>query len=272
MHVATYRSRPVLLVIVAAAVCAVSSSAAATPIATAWCAGNSNTAFHATKSPVRLAAPVRTPQGANLAFGLSMTPDGSIQVDGRAGDLIIRKTVAQNGEFTLELDAGDRVVVAFTAHAIRVTRGRKTIVLTPEARRDDDFQRAHVLLAESRAVRLFRTTAAAIQHSEDDSAPAAAMVMADALVGTLTGDVGATVRAARHLSRHARPRFRTVALAANCYGTWEQQVVGAADELDACVRDVGYWSLWTVVCSLRWHLAVESYWVSFLTCSGFGSW
>jgi hypothetical protein len=84
----------------------------------------------------------------------------------------------------------------------------------------------------------------------------------------LTGDAGAPARVGRHLTKGLRSRLRNVGQA-DCYYAWEQSVMAAMNELDDCILQTAPWSISVrLLCSLRWYLMVESYWISFLTCSG----
>jgi hypothetical protein len=119
-------------------------------------------------------------------------------------------------------------------------------------------------------VRLTRVAAAALQEAEDDSAAAVSLLMGDALVGVLTGDEGAPVRLARHLSRHARGLVHRVATT-DCYMQWERRVLKASYEWESCARSFSVWNPTRNLCALRWSLQVESYWFTFLSCTGFNA-
>ena len=142
---------------------------------------------------------------------------------------------------------------------------------TPATASDEDLDKVRRLLADSRAARLVRVAAAAVQDSEDNSASSAALLIGDALVGMLTGDAGAPGRVARHLARHARSRVRPVSLQIDCYNTWERRVFRASYEWEECARDFSVWNPTRHLCAMRWILQVESYWFSFMTCSGWST-
>lgn len=242
---------------------------AAAPAPLALCAADTYVPPAPAAPTIRPAAQVRHFERPGITFSANTTVDGAIQVEGRGGDLSFRKKVFYDGRFTVELEAPrDKVALALSEHAITITRGKKTIKLTPEGS-DDDFDNVRRLLADSRAVRLLRSAGAAFEATEDDSAAAASLLLADALVGVLTGDVGAPRRVSNRLTRHARAQMRPVAAGTNCYYQWEQAVVVAQFELLDCYGDVGMASYLAYLCSARWYLQVESYWFTLLTCSGF---
>jgi hypothetical protein len=54
----------------------------------------------------------------------------------------------------------------------------------------------------------------------------------------------------------------------DCYTIWEGRVLDAYYELEACERDFSVWDPTRHLCAARWLLQAESYWFSFLACSG----
>ena len=116
--------------------------------------------------------------------------------------------------------------------------------------------------------RLARIAAANVLDSDDTSAESAALLMADAVIGMLTGDGQAPQRIARHLTRRARALVRPALMQVDCYTIWEQRVLDAYYELEGCERDFSVWDPTRHLCAARWLLQAESYWFSFLACSG----
>lgn len=258
---------------VAAALCRVTVAAAATaPAPLALCGAEAALTPQTATRPHLASAQVRRVEKADITFSVTTTLDGAVQVEGRGGDLVFRKKVYENGGFTLEMEAPrDKVAISFAEHSIRLTRDRKTLTITPATASDEELDKVRRLLADSRAARLIRVAAAAVQDSEDDSASSAALLIGDALVGMLTGDAGAPGRIARHLARRARSRVRPVSFQIDCYNTWEQRVFRASYEWEDCVRDFSVWNPTRNLCAVRWILQVESYWFSFMTCSGWST-
>ena len=215
-------------------------------------------------------AQVRHLDTTGITVSAGPTLDGGIAVEGTSSEVSFRKTVAANGTFSLELASGrDKVLVQLSEHAIRVTRNGTTIALTSAAT-EADLDKVARLLADSRAVRRMRASAAALQPDETSGA-ATALVLNDALVGILTGDVGASARAAERLTGRVRARLRpaAAALATDCYYDWEHRVLAASYEQERCFLETWPWSLtMRMLCAARWVLQVESYWVTFITCSG----
>jgi hypothetical protein len=217
------------------------------------------------------AAQVRHLDRAEITFHAGVTEDGSIQVEGRGGAFLFRKKSSANGQFTLDLEGpSDKVGISLTESALTVTRGRRRVVLSLGGFGDRELDQARVLLAGSSAVRLARVAAAAVQEAEDDSAAAVSLLIGDALVGLLTGDEGAPGRVARHLARHGRAGVRRIATT-DCYGEWERRVLRASYEWQSCASSFSVWNPVRNVCAFRWALQVESYWFTFLSCTGFNS-
>jgi hypothetical protein len=220
-------------------------------------------------TPRAVALQTRRNERADITFTTTALREGTLQVDAQGGGLLFRKKVLPNGTYTLTLQAGrDTVALAFEEHTIRVTRGRKTVALTLAKASDDDLDGAQRLLADSRAARLLRRAAVNLQDFEDDSAEAAALLMADAVVGVLTGDGNAPARVARHLSRRFGGRLRPAGMQVDCYTIWEQRVYAAYLDLESCESSFSVWDPTRYLCAARFLLQAESYWFSFISCSG----
>lgn len=205
---------------------------------------------------------------ADLTFEVRPSPNGALVVQATGGDFAMRKTVQQGGGWTLELQSrSDSVVINVAEHDFSVRRGQKSVSVALATATEENLFEVRRLLADSRAVALFRAASAAIEASEDDSAPSAAVLMSDSLVGALTGDVGAPRRIARHLARHVLAKTRRVGMGADCYGVWEQRVMTSWMDYMGCVMDVSPWAMLQIMCAARWSLQVESYWWTFIACS-----
>ncbi|MGE3520972.1 MAG: hypothetical protein AB7J63_18680 [Vicinamibacterales bacterium] len=216
-----------------------------------------------------VAAQVSRSDQADLTFEIRPLENG-VQVVGRRGRLEITKSVHPGGEFELELAVarGDKVTFAVNSESTRVSRGKTNVTLphgTPDEAAEMKIRR---LLADSPAVAQFRAAAAALVDTEDSSPPALAFVVSDAAVGALTGDVGAPGRVAKHLGRNARGRVRPAGMAADCYTVMETRMMFASNDYQQCWISTIYNSFYQGMCSWRWLLQVESYWFSFISCSG----
>lgn len=207
---------------------------------------------------------------ADVTFEVRPGANGALEIRASRGDLQVQKTVQSSGEFVLTISRGrDTVSVAVSSAGARVTSGKTTIVL--DQSRQDERQAAQVrrLLAESAAVLHFRAAAEALLVADDRSAPAIAFLLADAAVGALSGDIGAPRRVAQHLVARARRDVRPVGLAIDCFTTMEQRMVEAWTDYQSCWISTMSSPYFQEMCSWRWILQVESYWFSFIGCSGF---
>lgn len=246
--------------------------ATAPPVPPASCTGGLVPKITARVGPkavvVRPVGQVRHFDRANITVSAGPSLDGAIEIEAGGGDLRFRKKVQSNGRYSLEIGAPrDKVLVDVAEHTITVTRGKKTITITPETSESQmgDVRR---MLADSRALDLLRSAGATFDASGEDSAASTPIRLADALVGTLTGDIGAARRAANHLSARARSQLRPVSDRPNsCYYQWEQTLLWAYMELEECVMLTRIWPGW---CSIRWTMQAESAWFSLISCSGFG--
>lgn len=219
---------------------------------------------------LRPVAQVFRSEQADITFELRPLENGGVQVVGRRGRLAVTKNVQATGEFDIEFSTGrDTVKLAVSANATRVTRGRTTVELPRGTPAETSAMQVRRLLADSIAVAQFRAVAAALLENEDSSPAATAFLMADAAVGSLTGDVGAPRRVAQHLARRARRAVRPVGMAADCFAVMEQKMMFASNDYNDCWVSTMYNSFYQSLCSYRWLLQVESYWFSFISCSGF---
>jgi hypothetical protein len=172
---------------------------------------------------------------------------------------------------TIDLETpGDKVTIGLTEHSVVIVRNKRRLALSVSSGTIRELDNVGALLGSSQAVRLARAAAAAVQEAEDDSGSSASLVIADALVGLLTGDVGAPGRAARYLSRRARTGIRQIATN-DCYRLWEGRVLTASYEWESCARAFSVWNPTKNLCAFRWVIQVESYWFNFLSCSGFNA-
>lgn len=204
----------------------------------------------------------------NLTFSAGTTAEGDVQLEGRGGDFTFRKKVRDTGRYSLEIEGPrDKVLVRVSEEKISVTRGKKTIELTAEAA-DGEMEEVRRLLADSKAVQLLRAAGAEFEASDEDSAATVAVLLSDALVGSLTGDVGAQRRVARRLARHAASAVRSAgARPITCYYQWEQTMLWAWMDFEECYFLQRIYLGW---CSLRWTMQAESAWFGFISCSGLG--
>lgn len=215
----------------------------------------------------RPAGQVRHYQRPNLTFSASTTIEGEVQIEASGNDFGLRKKVQSSGAYTLDLEAGrDKVTLRVTETEITIDRGGQIIIVAPDSPQAvaDSVRR---MLADSGAVRRLREAGAMFEADEDDSPAAAALLLSDAVVGALTGDVGAPRRVARLLSKRARSLARSAGQRPpSCYYQWEQTMMWVWMDFEECTVLWNYGS-W---CYARWTLQSESAWFSFLSCSGLG--
>jgi hypothetical protein len=223
----------------------------------------------AQRGVARPAAQVTRNEQADVTFELQPSADGVV-LTARIGDLLVTKTVQSSGEFVLDIaNDGDKVTIAASGQGTTVTRGKTNIAVPRGNESAGNADKIRRLLADSRAVLRFRGVSASLLEAEDRSPAALALIMADATVGMLTGDVGAPRRIAQFLARGARKNLRPVSMAVDCFTTMETRFVEAYGDYWNCYISVSPYTFYQDLCSWRWVLQVESYWFSFLSCSGF---
>lgn len=224
------------------------------------------------RAGVRPAAQVSRNEKADVTLELRPSANGGVEVSGQSGDLRITKTVQSNGEFVLELaNSHDTVSIAVTGQGTTVLRGRTSVRIPRGASVGQSEEKARKLLAESGAVLQLRGLAATLLEAEDRSASSLALIMADATVGMLTGDVGAPRRIARFLAHRVNGNARPASMVLDCFALMETRMVEAFSDYVGCYDSVYPNSLFTNLCGYRWVIQVESYWFGFISCTGF-SW
>ncbi len=227
--------------------------------------------LHAARTHARPVVQVTRHDGADATFELRPTDDGSVAMVGSSGGLQISKRVTSDGAFALDLSTGtDSVTIAASGQGTTVARNGTTISIPRTAASDDRPAQVHRLLAGSPAVMQLRRLGAALTDAEDRSAPGLAMVIADAAVGQLTGDVGAVRRAARYLAHNGGSNTRPASLLPDCFQSMEGDMMFALNDYAACLGSVWGNMFWEDLCAWRWVIEVESVWFTFIGCSVLG--
>ena len=219
---------------------------------------------------VQKAAQVTRNDRADVTFEVRPATGGAVEVSGRSGELQVKKTVQANGDTVLELSTPtDRVTFTVTGQATSVARGGTTVELSRAASSSDGPNRIRRLLADSAAMLRFRGVNAALIDAEDRSPASLAFIASDAVAGMLTGDVGAPRRIARFMAAPGLSKVRRAAMVIDCFTLMEQRMADAWTDYVGCVASVLGISYWQDLCAYRWVLQTESYWFSFIGCSGF---
>jgi hypothetical protein len=220
---------------------------------------------------LREAAQVTRNDRADVTFELLPATSGSgVSIVARSADLQVTKTVQPNGDFAIDLAAGeDKVTIVGSAQGATVSRGRSVVALRPSDSSEEPLSRVRRLLAESTVVVKFRAVAARLIEDNDRSHEALALILADATVGLLTGDVAAPRRIARFLVEGRLRNVRNASMAESCFELMETRMVEAWNDYGSCYYSTAYNSFYQYLCSWRWTIEVESYWFNFLSCTGF---
>lgn len=226
----------------------------------------------AAASRVRPAAQVTRNEKADVTFELRQSADGGAEVSAGSGSLQVTKTVASTGDFRLQLKTDrDMVTIDVSGKGTRVHRGRAVVDLSRQRPVQARQAEARRLLAESDAVLQYRGLADALIAADDRSPSAMAIIIGDAVLGVLAGDVGATRRTAQFLARVGDRNRRPVGMAIDCFTLMETRMMEAWNDYGTCWISVSsnpFASLYEQMCAYRWVVQVESYWFSFVSCSG----
>ncbi|MGC4082119.1 MAG: hypothetical protein QM736_08445 [Vicinamibacterales bacterium] len=153
-----------------------------------------------------------------------------------------------------------------------MTRGRKLVDMPRGGHAAERALDARRLLADSTAVTRYRALADSLIDTDDQSPAALAVIIADATVGLLSGDVGAPRRLAKHLAGRGGVGARPAGMALDCFTVMEQRMTEAWRDYTSCyisVSDNPLYAFYQELCATRWVVQVESYWFGFVSCTGF---
>ncbi len=205
-------------------------------------------------------------------FYFTLARDGGIRLTLQAGEIEAEKTVYPDGRFRLQVKAGeDRVAMAAAPGEVQVERRGRQARINLDTATDDDWLQVRVLLAGSKAVRLFRLLASNLDLATLEGPAGPSILLSDAVVGFLDGDVGAIARLAGQMRAAHGARIRTVSVRGEdylkCFRDYEAAVNQAQLEFNACSIRYPYFDPRQYGCLLVWTLQVESAWFQFLACS-----
>ena len=204
----------------------------------------------------------------SMTTRLGRDASGALRLEGRVGDLRFEHQVRQGGRLELRLlRTGDEVGVNADLESMVVKRNGSQVRLAIDDVKERDLLAVQRLLAGSTAVFRFRRAAAALSLDRRRSVEGAAVLMADALLGTLGGDPQSVARLVDGL-RTNRPAVRLVSIEddKSCYERWEAQAIRTWDDYKLCLIEA--WAL-RDLCALRFYLAAEANWFEMLGCIAF---
>lgn len=210
----------------------------------------------------------------NAAFLYSLTRDNAVRVTVNAGGLDVDKTIYPGGRSRIVLRTdNDRVSVGIGVGIVDIERrngGRVRLDVAQAS--DDDWLKVRTLLAGSEAMRLFRNLAYNLADSTRKHPGGAAIVLSDAVVGYLDGDVAAIGRFIQQSRPVRQAGIHTVRLGGEepnpCWDEYQKNVTQAADEYDQCRHSFEWYDPRQALCVFVWTLQAESAWARFLACSG----
>lgn len=240
-------------------------------VTTAW--GASSPSRTVQQSGVRPAAQVTRNERADVTFEVRPAADGGTQVTATGGGVQVTKTVQATGEIVLQLKAGsDTVSIGVNGRGTTVNRGRQRIDLPRNVDAPGRRPAVRRLLAESDAVVRARGVADVLMMANDRSPAAMGLILTDAVLGVLSGDVGAPRRIAEFMARGGSRNVRPAGMAIDCFTLMEQRMVEAWTDYVSCWMSVSsliFSDYLQEACALRWVVQAESYWFNFISCTGF---
>lgn len=209
----------------------------------------------------------------DAAFFFSLTEDGGFRMLVKAGQLEVDKTVYPGGRSRIVLQAdSDRVSVTVGAGVVEVERriaGRMRLDVAGAT--EAEWLQVRVLLAGSNALRLFRALASSLDASTLKTPGGAAVVLSDAVLGSLDGDVGAVGRFMQRVRAAVQARIRPVRFATSeedCWHNYEQETLHAMDDYDSCRNMFRWYDPRQAACLGVWTVQAEAAWAELISCSG----
>ncbi len=212
----------------------------------------------------------------DASFFFSLAADGGIRVTARAGELEVDKVVYRDGRSVVVLKAGaDRVSVAVNVVTVEVERGDEQRRLDVLKAGDEEWLQVRVMLAGSKALRLFRALASSFDPSTLKTPAGAAVVLSDAVLGYLDGDLGAISRLTRQMRAAVQARIKPVRLTSggqesekDCWHTYEGETMHAMDDYDSCMAMFKWYDPRRAACLTVWTLQAEVAWAELISCAG----
>lgn len=218
-----------------------------------------------------------------VAYTVVRMPDGGIEFSGSAPHLEFHKTSYRDGHFNFEIASGhDRVTICMNAFALAVTRGGQTVAFATNALATENLAKIRGLLAGSRAIEQYRGLAAVLEARHDQSLEAYGVILGEAVVSWLGGDVGAPARLAQHAGRLNGPAAGRVAAnraglvfrvrRGDCWSDYEGGLMNAESDMEACfsgaAQQSGWWQwAYAAGCSAEYLVRADGYWFQYLSCS-----
>ncbi len=209
----------------------------------------------------------------NATFFFSLTSDGGVRMTASAGDLEVEKVVYRDGRSRIVLGAdNDQVSVTIDAGVVGVERraaGRMRLDVGRAT--EDEWLQVKVLLAGSKALRRFRALASSLDASTLKTPAGAAVVVSDAVLGHLDGDVGAVGRLMQQMRAAVQARIRPVRFTAaevDCWHNYEQDTMHAMNDYDSCRAMFSWYDARRAACLFVWTVQAEAAWVELISCSG----
>jgi len=210
----------------------------------------------------------------NATFFFSSIGGGAVRMTVTAADLEVEKIVYPGGRSRIVLQAGsDRVSVTIGVGVVNVERrGAGRLQLDIGRATETEWLQAKALLAGSKAVGLLRALADNLDERSLKGAGGAAIVLSDALIGHLDGDVAAVGRLLSKMRASLKARIRPAALSeeeegGKCWHTYEVAVTHAADDYNACRRMFSWYDPRQAACAFVWSVQAEVAWAELLACS-----
>jgi hypothetical protein len=205
--------------------------------------------------------------GARLAIGLDTAGLKRSEARFAAGRLV--KTVDPNRAVFLALyGSGGEVRIALTRGRVDVMVSGGGTFTTMATTTDADLLAMRSALALSPTVQGLRAAMARLSSDVAATVEGADLLISNALLASLDGDVSALERVGRRLERWlTTPAAEARLVVATCYDTWKKEAVDAMNWVEQCYYDFAWWNVFMKdLCFVEWTLRVEAAWFEFLRC------
>lgn len=225
--------------------------------------------------------PVHQEYDSHTGATLTSTVDaqGNARFAVTAGDFLLEKTVASTGDTTIRISQGkDVVTIAMNHGGYVVARGKRSARFDPQTAQPDALDTVRSIMLGSTAVRSFRRLSAALENrdeTEDDGPLILGTLVDGAIVQMLDGDLGATSRIGKRITRKQRAAMRPAKFTpdtfTDCILNYELSLMEAWDLLSLCESTAWNtpWYVWyfaSDLCELEFLIRSQQYMSQFMAC------
>jgi hypothetical protein len=213
---------------------------------------------------------------ASIPFEVVRHPDGGIEILVHGPGVEFRKTSYQGGRFVMQIATeDDRLGIAAGDEAITVSRNRQSVSMSAAGARREALDKIRRLLEGGTAAGALHEFAGSLDERAQESPAVYAILVADAFVSVLTGDIEAT-KCLVQRAREARARSSRGGGGArvrpaqwvDCWVGYSGSLMTAFGDMISCIGETAWLGdVGLLGCEGVYFLRAEGYWFEYLSCS-----